>query len=225
MTTEPEPTTTAHHPEGDDAATAPPPGVVSVESLPYLRGPVPGRRRPNGSTVAWVAGLAALVAVLVTGAWAITQRDAAEDARGQAQIWQAEVDRLTGDRTSTADDLDAARRRATALEAEVTGLRTQLAQVTGQLDEASTANAAAVGERDTLARLARQGPTVAAEVQRCADARAVLLDRALRAAVDPAAQPAFDAAAATADQACVQAQQALTALERSVAELDAAPAP
>jgi hypothetical protein len=223
--TAPKPPPVGSAPLDDDEPGAP--RALSVDALPYLRGPVKVRREINRGALAWGGGLLALVLVLASAAWGITQRDAADEAREQAKIWQSELGSLVEERSTAQTDLDKAQDRLTSLDAEVVMLRDQLTRLNGELAQASTANALGATERETLREMARRGPVVAAEVQRCADARADVASRALAlVGVDPnAPRTALDAAVVTANDVCPQAQQSLTDLQRSIETLDQPPAP
>jgi hypothetical protein len=207
------------------AATPDGPRAVTAESLPYLTERIKVRTGRSRQTLAWLGGLGALLLILALAAWGVTQRDAAEDAREQSQVWQTEVGQLNETLAATRTELQDAEAQATSLAAQTEALRVQLQQVGGQLEQTETETFLVAGERESLREIAQRGPGVAADMRRCADARNAVAQRALELTADPPPpRNAFDAAVGTANQVCAQANDALARLEQSVAEIDQPPA-
>jgi chromosome segregation ATPase len=199
---------------------------VGSDDLPYVREPMKIHNRVSGSALAWVGGVLALVVILALGFWAITQRDEAADARDQLATWQNDVGRLSEELDATERALRDSEAEATSLAAQAETLRTQVEELGGELEASTIEGFLVATDRETLREIAERGPVVASEMQRCADARGEVANRAIELVGAPPEAPrtAFTAALANADQICTQAVASLTQLQEDVDDIDQ-PAP
>jgi chromosome segregation ATPase len=197
------------------------PRALTGDALPYITEKPKVRTGRGWKALPWVAGVGAVAIILGLVFWGVGQRDAVREAEAEVEVWQDEVRRLNDDRAGSETELEDAEEEIRSLGAEVERLQAQLGETGAQLQQANEANVAATGDIERLRLVAASGPAVVAEMQRCADARNAVADRAIELAANPLApRDAFDRAVADANRICTQAAQSQDRLQEAVDDLD-----